>query len=130
LTPTRYIDSFRLTPPAHHLHPPPHPPTLQQSRPLLINPRTTDSIKARDSRIGLIRRVFATLSLQLLLTALVTYGFFQNPGAVRFLLSPKGSWVMFASMAASLGSAIALAVRYSRVHPANLLLLALFTGGH
>ena len=99
-------------------------------RPLIIDPRATDSLKARDSRIGLIRRVFATLSCQLLLTALVTFGFFQNPGAVRFLLSPKGSWVLFASLAASLGSAIALGVRYSRVHPVNLLLLGLFTGAY
>jgi hypothetical protein len=68
------------------------------------------------------------LSVQLLFTALVTFGFFQNPGIVRFLLSPKGSWVIFASLAASLGSAIALGVRYSRVHPVNLLLLGLFTG--
>jgi len=73
-------------------------------------------------------QVYAILGIQLFLTAAVTFVFFQKPALVSFLFT-KGSWVVLLSVLASLGSAIALGMRYSRVFPTNLGLLSLFTAG-
>lgn len=78
--------------------------------------------------MGLIRKVYGILGVQLFLTAATTYLFFQSPQLVQFLLT-KGSWIVLLSMLASIGSAIALGMRYSRVFPTNLGLLGLFTAG-
>ncbi|TFJ82655.1 hypothetical protein NSK_006079 [Nannochloropsis salina CCMP1776] len=98
------------------------------SRPVVLEPRVVENIKGRDSRVGLIRKVYAILGIQLFLTAAVTFVFFQKPALVSFLFT-KGSWVVLLSVLASLGSAIALGMRYSRVFPTNLGLLSLFTAG-
>ena len=75
------------------------------------------------------KQIYATLGVQLFMTAAVTFAFFKYPQAVQFLLSPKGSWIVILSMVVSLGSAVALGMRYSRIFPTNLGLLSLFTAG-
>lgn len=79
--------------------------------------------------MGLIRKVYAILGVQLIVTAAVAYMFMKNRDLVRYLMSDQGAWALGLAFVTALGSAIALGFpNVCRTKPWNLLLLALFTG--
>jgi FtsH-binding integral membrane protein len=95
----------------------------------VLEPRVVGNIKERDSRMGLIRKVYAILGVQLIVTAAVAYMFMKNRDLVRYLMSDQGAWALGLAFVTALGSAIALGFpNVCRTKPWNLLLLALFTG--
>lgn len=96
---------------------------------MVLEPRTVANLKQRDSRVGLIRKVYGILGVQLLVTAAVCYLFLQDRSIPAWLMSDSGSWALLLAFATALGSAIFLSFPgVCRRMPLNLLLLGLFTG--
>jgi len=93
--------------------------------------RTVTALSDRDSRVGFIRKVYATLGFQLFLTAAVAFSIGQSKQFLGVLFSKNGEWIVWLSLISSFLPLVILSL--STVargsFPLSMLLLAWFTLG-
>ena len=91
--------------------------------------KTVQKLSMRNSRVGFIRKVYTILSMQLLLTAFVSYVFMTHGKKIPYniMMNPNYSWVLPASFVTSLASLFALGGELRFKVPYNFALLSLFT---